>query len=152
MCVLQLMYWLRTNYRQIEFHARAHMNFLANFLRRQLTSLELGNKIISLYLLHIPNKLKKNPIKPLTIYIKTTGVCHMDIKSKNKEMDILKVKHYLDTWGIFHNNIFQILSIICHNGHLSISASFEWKEKLAMMTPKTMWAFAITWCPSSVVR
>ena len=91
------MYWLRTNYRQIEFHARAHMNFLANFLRRQLTSLELGNKIISLYLLHIPNKLKKNPIKPLTIYIKTTGVCHMDIKSKNKEMDILKVKHYLDT-------------------------------------------------------
>ena len=97
MCVLQLMYWLRTNYRQIEFHARVHMNFLAKFLRRQLTSLELGNKIISLYLLHIPNKLKENQIKPLTIYIKTTGVCHMDIKSKNKEMDILKVKHYLDT-------------------------------------------------------
>jgi hypothetical protein len=59
---------------QIEFHARVHMNFLANFLRRQLTSLELGNKIISLYLLHIPNKLKENQIKPLTIYIKTTGV------------------------------------------------------------------------------
>lgn len=38
----------------------------------------------------------------------------MDVKSKNKKMDMLKVKHYLNTRGTFQNHLFKILAVNEH--------------------------------------
>jgi hypothetical protein len=45
-------------------------------------------------------EIKYNPIKPSTIYVKTTGTSNLKIKNGH-----VKVKHYHDTWETFQNQI-----------------------------------------------